>query len=240
MKKILFPVKRTEEDILALSPHLSIRHSKQARRMALRMDNHKRTMNLVVPEKVPLDKAWRFAFEHKEWIETKISEIPTPIIFEHGSILPIFGKERMLDISSSTRLKTARLSLERDRLIVPLNEKETAPRIVRFLKKETKKTIEHLALMKAGKINKSIKSIQIRDTKSRWGSCGSKGQLSFSWRLIFAPWESLDYVVAHEVAHLSHLNHGKDFWALCEELSEDYATGKKWMRNSGHSLMRYG
>ena len=121
--------------------------------MALRMDNHKRTMNLVVPEKVPLDKVWRFAFEHKEWIETKISEIPTPIIFEHGSILPIFGKERMLDISSSTRLKTARLSLERDRLIVPLNEKETAPRIVRFLKKETKKTIEHLALMKAGKIN---------------------------------------------------------------------------------------
>ena len=209
--------------------------------MALRMDNHKRTMNLVVPEKVPLDKAWRFAFEHKEWIETKISEIPTPVAFEHGAILPIFGKERMLDISSCTRLKTARLSIEENRLIVPLNNKETSPRIVRFLKKETKTSIERLALTKAEIINKPIKSIQIRDTKSRWGSCGSKGQISFYWRLIFAPWESLDYVVAHEIAHLSHLNHGKEFWALCEELSEDYATGKEWMRKNGHTLlMRYG
>jgi len=238
--KSIFSVKRTEEDILALSPHLSIRRSKQAKRMALRVDNFSRKMNLVVPNKVSLDKAWRFAFEHKEWIETRMSKIPAPIVFAHGANLPILGRERVLYISSRTNLKTARIKLEDDRLFVPINDKETAPRIVRFLKKEARGAIEQLAFRKAEKINKPIKSIQIRDTKSRWGSCGSKGQLSFSWRLIFAPWDSLDYVVAHEIAHLSHLNHGKEFWALCEALSENYTTGKDWMRNNGHSLLRYG
>jgi len=238
--KSIFTAKRTEEDILALSPHLSIRHSKQAKRMALRVDNCARTMNLVVPEKMSLDKAWRFAFEHKDWINAKIGEIPPPIVFEHGAILPLFGRDRALHISSRASLKMARISLDDNRLIVPINNHETAPRIVRFLKKEAKKTIGHLAITKAKKINKPIKSIQIRDTKSRWGSCGSKGQISFSWRLVFAPWASLDYVVAHEIAHLSHLNHGKEFWTLCDDLSENYAIGKVWMRNYGHSLMRYG
>ena len=94
--------------------------------------------------------------------------------------------------------------------------------------------------MKAERIGKRVRSVQVRDTKSRWGSCAQDGSLSFCWRLIFAPTVAFDYVVAHEVAHLSHMNHGKRFWSLCEKLSANYTAGKRWMQVHGHTLMCYG
>jgi hypothetical protein len=79
----------------------------------------------------------------------------------------------------------------------------------------------------------------VREKKSRWGSCSSDDHLSYSWRLIFAPPAALDYVVAHEVAHLVHMNHSKAFWNLCRSLSHDFVNGQYWMKNHGHELMRY-
>ena len=100
--------------------------------------------------------------------------------------------------------------------------------------------MQNLVHEKAAEIGKDVTSVSLRDTKSRWGSCSSNGSISLSWRLIFAPWDAMDYVVAHEVAHLIHMNHGKDFWALCATLSANYSTGKKWMRTNGHELMCFG
>jgi predicted metal-dependent hydrolase len=100
--------------------------------------------------------------------------------------------------------------------------------------------LSDIASEKAGDIKKIISSIKIRDTKTRWGSCAKDGSLSFSWRLIFAPYHTIDYVVAHEVAHLAHMNHGPKFWALCEKLSLNYTGGKEWLKANGNELMRYG
>ena len=108
------------------------------------------------------------------------------------------------------------------------------------MKRIAKKELTALAQQKAAEIGETIEKISVRDTKSRWGSCSSDGNLSFSWRLMFAPTEAFDYVVAHEVAHLVHMDHSRSFWNLCRDLSEDFIEGQYWMREHGHELMRYG
>ena len=79
-------------------------------------------------------------------------------------------------------------------------------------------------------------SITIRDQKSRWGSCSSSGTLSFNYRLIFAPAIVLDYVVVHELCHLTHMNHSKDFWNMVAAVMPDYQIHRQWLRDHGHEL----
>lgn len=79
-------------------------------------------------------------------------------------------------------------------------------------------------------------SITIRDQKTRWGSCSSRGTLSFNYRLIFAPPKVLDYVVVHELCHLTHMNHSKDFWNMVASVMPDYKICKDWLREHGHEL----
>lgn len=79
-------------------------------------------------------------------------------------------------------------------------------------------------------------SITIRDQKSRWGSCSSRGTLSFNYRLVFAPPKILDYVVVHELCHLTHMNHSKDFWNMVERIMPEYRVCKTWLREHGHEL----
>lgn len=79
-------------------------------------------------------------------------------------------------------------------------------------------------------------SVTVRDQKSRWGSCSSRGTLSFNYRLMFAPPRVLDYVVVHELCHLTHMNHSKDFWNMVERIMPDYKLYKSWLREHGHEL----
>ncbi len=79
-------------------------------------------------------------------------------------------------------------------------------------------------------------TITVRDQKSRWGSCSSRGTLSFNYRLMFAPPRVLDYVVVHELCHLTHMNHSKDFWNMVRQIMPDYKIYKEWLREHGHEL----
>jgi hypothetical protein len=92
----------------------------------------------------------------------------------------------------------------------------------------------------AARIGRKLARVGVRDTKSRWGSCSGRGNLSFSWRLIFAPEPVIDYVVAHEVAHLAEMNHGPRFWRLVESLSPDSAAARAWLKRHRSRLLSYG
>ncbi len=230
----------TKTELTDIHPCLELKVSSRAKRMRLRLDSKNRVINLVMPKRASLKKAREFALDHEEWIKDKLAALPAPVPFTQGSIIPVLGQDRHVHIDCDTTLKSTRIELKNNEISISTNKKDPAGRITRFLKKESRDTLTGLAHEKAAQIGKTIESVQIRDTKSRWGSCGPDGRISFSWRLIFAPWGAMDYVVAHEVAHLIHMNHGPKFWALCTELSEDYSTGKKWMRQNGHSLMKYG
>jgi predicted metal-dependent hydrolase len=92
----------------------------------------------------------------------------------------------------------------------------------------------------AARIDKRVMRVTVRDTKSRWGSCSSTGNLSFSWRLVFAPEAVVDYVAAHEVAHLAEMNHGPRFWKLVRSLTPDTVTPRAWLKRHRSELLSYG
>lgn len=94
------------------------------------------------------------------------------------------------------------------------------------------KRVEYYHAFTGGQYTK----ISIRDQKTRWGSCSSNGTLSFSFRLMLAPPRVLDYVVVHELCHLTHMNHSKEFWNMVEIILPDYKEHRKWLKENGHTL----
>lgn len=222
-----------------LPSYVKLQKSPRAKRLALRLNPKDRIFHLVMPRGMSLSKAQAFAEEHDRWMKEKLKDLPRPIHFKHNAVIPILGRCRTLKIIYSKNLKTTEIMLKYNELLVFTNLEDPGPRIIRFLKKLAKEELSRLSKEKAARISKKVRYTSVRDTKSRWGSCSHDGRLSYSWRLIFAPTEAFDYVVAHEVAHLRHLDHGKDFWSLCRRLSDNYLDGQFWMHNNGHELMRY-
>jgi len=227
-------------DFKKIHPRLEVVVSKRARRMALRLDIRARVINIIVPSRTSMKKAYEFAADNKDWIREKLAALPDAVPFAHGEIIPVLGIPRTIHITHKTSQKITEIHLTRDQLLVVTNKEDPSGRILRFLKELAREKITELAHIKAEMTGKKIKAVVIRDTKSRWGSCAPDRTLSFSWRLILAPHSAFDYVIAHEAAHLSHMDHSARFWKKCEEMSQYYKAGKDWMSDNGHSLHRYG
>ena len=219
---------------------VQIKRSKKARRVALRLDPVERVINLVVPQRMSIKSAYNFARKHEDWVRSTLDKLPDTIAFTHGTVLPVFGDQVRLDITIDSTLKRTTLKQYDDVLSVKTYQEDASNRVTTHLKKISRAGLADIASEKAGMIGREIKTVKIRDTRSRWGSCSQDGNMSFSWRLIFAPYGAIDYVVAHEVAHLIHMDHSRKFWNLCKELSFDYENGKRWMKQNGNTLMRYG
>ncbi len=223
-----------------ISPHLHAAISPRARRLALRLDTRKRRMNLVIPRRVSLKMAYQFAFEHREWIEEKMQTLPNTISFEHGMTLSILGRNYILNIDRSDQYKITKIDLTETHINIRTKLDDISPRLIRFLKTLAHDEFLKMANEKAVRIDRHVTKLSIKDMHTRWGSCSTDGTMTLSWRLIYAPDIAFDYVVAHEVAHLKHPNHGERFWKLCEELSADFDGGHKWMKDHGNILLRYG
>lgn len=229
----------TPPDFSQISPHLDVRISPRAKRLTLRLDTTKRRVCLVIPKRASLKNAYIFALNHRDWINQKVNEIPDGIHFIDGAIIPILGKDRRIIIEKITTRITD-ISLTEDTLHIKTRLDDIEPRIARYLKNLAAEEFLKIAQEKAGRIDKRVTNLTVRDMKTRWGSCSTDGRMALSWRLMFAPFEAYEYVIAHEVAHLVHPNHGPRFWKLCEELSSDFSTGHTWMKINGGELMRFG
>lgn len=223
-----------------IHPDLELKVSPQARRMALRLDNQRRVMYLVVPSHTRTEKAYDFALQYRDWIKENLSALPEPVPFEDGNYIPVFGKKVRIDITCDKTLNRTDIELKGNVLYVVTNKEDPTRRIERFLRELAHETIEQIAHRKAACIGKEIRAVNVRDTKSRWGSCNHRDEISFSWRLVFAPRQAMDYVIAHEVAHLAHFDHSDAFWAMCCRLSASYRKGRDWMDERGHTLWRFG
>ncbi|MEM9469824.1 MAG: SprT family zinc-dependent metalloprotease [Pseudomonadota bacterium] len=223
-----------------ISPDLDIKISPRAKRMALRVDSKDRSVKLVIPKRASIKSAYEFALKNADWIKQSLAELPQPLAFENGAIIPVMGKDREIKITYDSSSKTTDIILKSNELLVITNKKNVSSRIKRYLQDLAKQEFTTLAREKALELNKTVKRVDIKDTASRWGSCSHDGRISFSWRLVFAPYEAIDYVIAHEVAHLQHMDHSRAFWSVCRDLSDSYTKGKKWMQQNGSELMRYG
>ena len=218
-----------------------VKPSKRAKRLALRLDPIERVFDLVVPLRCSMTKAYDFADQYEDWMAERLNALLPVVQFCDGAEFPLNGQTIKIKVTLDKNRKNTSISLNKNNILnVITNKEDPGVRIIRWIKTYTKDVIKQKSEEKAASICRKIESVSIRDTKSRWGSCSCDGNLSYSWRLIFAPPEAIDYVVAHEVAHLVHLNHSKSFWNLCRELSDDFVTGQYWMRNHGQELMRYG
>lgn len=219
---------------------VQIRRSKRAKRVALRLDPVERVMNLVIPHKMPLHKAYNFVQTHEEWVRQNLARLSNTIEFTDGVQIPIFGETVDIQVDQSPLYK--KTVIERHDFLLNVSTPLESPsdKIKQYLKKLAHEGLSDIASEKASWIRKKVTAVTVRDTKSRWGSCSQDACLSFSWRLIFAPYVAIDYVVAHEVAHLKHMNHSPAFWNVCESLCENYEEGKLWMKQHGNELMRYG
>ena len=220
-------------------PYIRVRRNARARRMSLRLDSSTRMFDLTVPKRMPLWLAQDFVIDQEGWIAKQLAAMPKGIAFVDGAVLPILGQDRRIVVEGWDKRKTD-ITLEDHTLRVRTNLDDPSPRIARYLKALALKVMELLAHAKAAQIDLTVEALSIRDPKSRWGSCSSDARIMLSWRLILAPPTAMDYVIAHEVAHLKHLDHSKDFWRECRKLSDDYIAGKNWLRTEGQSLMRYG
>ncbi len=232
MRKTISPI-----EISGIDYPISIKKNARSKRLTMRVDPYKGIINVTTPKRVSKRKVISFILEHQEWLAKQHQSLKGPISFDEGAIIPIKGKAFTIQ-----HIEKRGIYIEKQRtyLIVSCPKLRLKSAIKRYLKEQARKTLTKLAQEKATQIDKSIANISIKDTKTRWGSCSSKNNLNFSWRIIMAPDYVIDYLVAHEVAHLQHMNHSKAFWDLCFTLSKDGSQGKKWLRTHGSELQRYG
>ena len=216
---------------------LKIRRNRQARRICLRYSPTEHSVSLTLPQRVRLQEGYRFLNEKYDWLNETLNQAPKQRKLRPGITIPILGKPHKLRHDPDMPRSVKRTQGE---LIVSGPYKTHAPRRIQdALKALVRKEIQQMVEDKAALLGKKHGRITIRDTKTRWGSCSSEGNLSFCWRLVFAPREVLEYVVSHEIAHLKHMDHSPAFWATVEKLCPAYEAPKEWLRINAHELYQY-
>ena len=216
---------------------LKLRRNPRARRVILRLDAGDGAAVLTIPPGYSNREALAFLEKNRGWLAARLRRLPQTIPFLAGTEIPILGEAHLIVHEPQARRGLWR---EPGRLFVSGREEHLARRVTDYLKAEGKREITQRAHAKAAEIGRKVARVTLRDTRSRWGSCSHQGALSFSWRLILAPESVLDYVVAHEVAHLRHMDHSPAFWGVVAALHPGHERERAWLKREGAALWRYG
>lgn len=211
---------------------VSLRLSARAKRLSLRVSRLDGRVTLTMPKQAHLRDAEGFVRDRENWIRKNLDATPAPLIPRPGGTVLYAGTAHNL---TPTGGRAARLG--NGEILLPLLAPEkTGPRLAALFKHHARLRLHAASDHYAGMLGQTYSSISLRDTRSRWGSCSTEGRLMYSWRLIMAPPEVLDYVAAHEVAHLAQMNHSPAFWAHVAKLMPDYQTPRIWLRKNGALL----
>ncbi len=219
-----------------------LRRHRQARRYTLRIQPTSREAVLTMPPRGSLKEAKTFAEKNGDWIASRLSRLAEAAPFENGTVLPLRGVPHRIVHRPEARgtVWTNTNAYGHHHLIVAGAPAHVSRRVADFLKREAKHDLDVACRRYAEMIRVKIKRIVIRDPASRWGSCSTTGVLSFSWRLIFTPPYVLDYLAAHEVAHLAEMNHSPRFWRQVERMCPRWQRAKAWLDAHGTDLHRFG
>ena len=230
---------RSEAALLAALPvPIEIRPVLNARRMRLRFDEGSGTLKLTCPARTSRAKALAWALDQRDWIDAQVARASPPRPFVDGAVIPVAGRDVRIRWSATAPRTPA---LTGDELHCGGPETALSRRVETFLKKLALETMSSDVAEFAQKAGVTASSVSVGDAGSRWGSCSSNNRIRLSWRLILAPPEVRRYVVAHEVAHLVHLNHGAEFKALEARLfGPGVAQAKAALRRVGPRLRSVG
>ncbi len=214
---------------------IHLKHHATARRMVLRLNRDGESFALTMPKRQSQMSAQRFVEASKIWMQNTLAhrgrrqnDLSTDKVMLRGLEVQIVrtGKSRGL------------VQLDHEARTISVSGVDThwQRRLVEWLKREAATDLRKASSNYAAKMSCNFSKLAVRDQKSRWGSCTADGALSYSWRLILAPPHVLDYVAAHEVAHLKEMNHGPRFWRLVLTHCPHTRTAQKWLKVHGHTL----
>ncbi|WP_068084601.1 M48 family metallopeptidase [Polycladidibacter stylochi] len=217
---------------------IRLRRNARAKRYVLRLPVNENIPTLTIPRGGTLATAKEFAQKQSAWLQKKLQSQPEIVPLIPNSEVPLRGQLHMLKPSGALRGKVTTGLCEHNKplLLVPGDSAAFSRRVKDFFKQEATGDIEKTIHYYGNKMQCMPRKFSLRDTKSRWGSCSAHKDLSFSWRLILAPPFVLEYVVAHEMAHLVHMNHSDSFWQLCHWLEPDTTNAQKWLKMNGSKL----
>jgi predicted metal-dependent hydrolase len=213
---------------------LILRRSARARRFSLRVSRLDGRVTLSMPAGAREAEALAFAREHADWIQRMQAGAAAPVAVGFGTVLPVEG--RMLTLRQAP-VRAPRV--EEGWLLLPGGDDRAGARAQAWLKMQARVRLTEASDRYAAQLGRPHSGVTLRDTRSRWGSCSADGALMYSWRLIMAPPQVLDYVAAHEVAHLVEMNHSPAFWAVVRRLMPDQARHRAWLKREGNQLHRY-
>lgn len=252
--------------ISGLSCPIELRRSPRAKRISLKVSHTRRSAILTLPRFIRLEDAGDFLARHFDWLQKQTERLPTAIPFADGATIPLRGIIHRLEFAGPGRNQgvvfrvpneeeaawTGRWDPGNDNLVhsgLPMSllpklrvfgdEVHAPRRFMDWLKEQARSDLTERVSYHAANLGVKPQRISVRDQSTRWGSCSSNGNLSFSWRLIFAPTFVLDYVAAHEVAHLQEMNHGPRFWRLVRETMPQMREARDWLRTHGAELHRF-
>lgn len=234
MKRITDPTTVTLDERVV---PVRLRRNRQARRIVLRIDPDHDGVVVTLPLRTAAREAMELVVDKKAWVLTRLERLPSRRPFACGASIPLLGVDHMIRHRPDARGGVWR---EEGEIHVTGAIEHLPRRVTDWLKSEARRAIAPKAHGFAAVLGKTVSRIAVRDTRSRWGSCSHDGNLSFSWRLVMTPESVLDYVVAHEVAHLVHMNHGKRFWRTVADLGVDVGHARAWLNRHGDQLLRYG
>ncbi len=217
---------------------VTIRVSRRARRIALRVMTAERGVELVLPRGVPKKRGLDFLAAKRGWVAARLDALPLPVPFAEGAIIPVLGVPHRVCCVRDPAAPT--VAIGGGEIRVRDGSSGIARAVRAHLVALARSELARRAQSCAARIGRQAARIGVRDTRSRWGSCSAGGSLSFCWRLVLAPESVLDYVVAHEVAHLVEMNHGPRFWRLVHSLCPDSAAARAWLKRHRAELFSYG
>ena len=229
---------RARPDLTLGGVPVTIKVSPRARRMRLKVDPRTRAVLLTVPRRVSERRALAWAAGHRDWVEAALAAIPEGAPVLPGSTISLFGRPHSIDWDPH---RPRRIEIEEGRLLVGGPAEGLEGRVLRRLKAQALETLDRETRALATQAGVSVVRVGVGDPVSRWGSCSSSGTIRYSWRLIMAPEFVRHATVAHEVAHLVHLDHSPKFHSLVEKLlGADPRPARLWLRREGAALHRVG
>ncbi|MCR8825084.1 M48 family metallopeptidase [Pseudosulfitobacter koreensis] len=211
-----------------------LRRSARARRISLRVSSLDGRVTLTLPKGVAEREAMAFARAKEDWIRGHLQARLGNVDVIHGAQVPLDGQPRLI-VQGAGR----RVVVSDGEIAVPGAPEQAGARLQAHLKALARTRLAAASDLYAARLGRPYQRISIRDTRSRWGSCSSRGTLMYSWRLVLMPQAVLDYVAAHEVAHLEQMNHSQAFWDAVTRIYGSYGDARAWLRQHGSEYHRF-
>lgn len=248
-------------EVEGLAAPVEVRRSARAGRLTLRVNEARRGAVLTMPLRASLGDAGDFLNRHAAWLRERLAALPAPVPFADGALVPLRGITHAVRLVGRVRGRGVVWTVAGDdgtdramswdpasppscasppAICVAGDREHVARRLADWLRREARKDLSARVARHAETLELQPKRLTVRDQATRWGSCSTTGALSFSWRLILAPHFVLDYVAAHEVAHMKEMNHGPAFWRLVRRAAPRTDEARRWLKTHGATLHRYG